>query len=461
MIRIAKTENSERTEHMTTIRIDPEKVLRPIKQLNGVGGGPQTSRFSVDATKDFIEAGIPYCRTHDIEYPLGLGEFVDVHCIFKDFDRDENDPAAYNFTMTDLYFQAIKDAGAEPFVRLGTSIEHQPVKLHIKPPKDFAKWARICSHIVSHYNEGWADGFHMGIRYWEIMNEPDIPPCWTGTPEQIIELYCVAAKILKSEHPDILVGGPAWADSRRDTPQKLLDRIVAENVPLDFFSWHLYEKDPHVYEQWMVEIDDILAKRGLTHVEIILDEWNYVVSWVKGMDRAWALIATPFECAFMSAVMCAMQKTNVNKMMYYDVQNGTVWNGAFGGPVSSGVHGSGGHRPRRRPGYYALKAWNTLKKLGTQVDASCELNNVYLTAAKGEKDQIAMLLSYFEDSAGYNDEKPEDREFQIECPGDRQWIAFVVDDFHTYTPVQMPEGKLTLPGNASALICTTDAIPFI
>ncbi|MBI4578450.1 MAG: hypothetical protein HY718_02035 [Planctomycetes bacterium] len=40
--------------------------------------------------------------------------------------------------------------------------------------KDFAKWAKICVNIIRHYNEGWADGFHYNIRYWEIWNEPNV-----------------------------------------------------------------------------------------------------------------------------------------------------------------------------------------------------------------------------------------------------------------------------------------------
>ena len=164
-----------------------------------------------DATEDFRAAGIPYCRTHDIEYPFGSGEFVDIHCIFRDFEKDENDPASYSFTFTDEYLKAIVNAGAKPFYRLGATIEHQPIKLYIHPPKDFAKWGRICSRIIAHYNDGWANGFHMGIEYWELWNEPDIAACWTGTPEQFIGLYAAAAPIIKKEHPEVKVGGCAFS----------------------------------------------------------------------------------------------------------------------------------------------------------------------------------------------------------------------------------------------------------
>ena len=68
--------------------------------------------------------------------------------------------------------------GIEPFFRLGATIEnfHFLRAYHIYPPKDFHKWARICAGIVRHYNEGWAGGYHFGIRYWEIWNEPDNTP---------------------------------------------------------------------------------------------------------------------------------------------------------------------------------------------------------------------------------------------------------------------------------------------
>ena len=71
---------------------------------------------------------------------------------------------------------AIVNAGVEPYYRLGITIEHQAYikPYHTFPPKDPEKWARICEHIIRHYTEGWADGYHYNIRYWEIWNEPEV-----------------------------------------------------------------------------------------------------------------------------------------------------------------------------------------------------------------------------------------------------------------------------------------------
>jgi hypothetical protein len=61
------------------------------------------------------------------------------------------------------------DCGAQVYYRLGRSFAADPT-----PPPDFGKFAEVCRHIVMHYNDGWAHGFHYGIKYWEVWNEPNI-----------------------------------------------------------------------------------------------------------------------------------------------------------------------------------------------------------------------------------------------------------------------------------------------
>ena len=439
---------------MKTVKIDPGKAMGPIRDLHGVGGGPVTNHFVYDATEDFRAAGIPFCRTHDIEYPFGAGEFVDIHCIFKDFNKDENDPASYNFTFTDEYLKAVQNAGAQTLYRLGSTIEHQPIKLYINPPEDFAKWGRICSHIISHYNDGWADGFHMGIEYWEIWNEPDIPMCWTGTPEQFIEFYAAAAPILKREHPDVKIGGCAFALPTGELAEKWLAAVKERGLPMDFFSWHLYPQVPRQVAEFSAAVDALLEKYGFGDVESVFDEWNYVCSWSENLQRCYDLHKEPFECAFMTAVMSVMQETRISKAMYYDVQmvmNGS-WNGVFC-PVPENVHAAA-RRPGLRPGYYALYYWNELKKRGTRIAAESDCPDLFVTAAKGVDGNVALLVSYFNDDAKWNQAPPPEEDFFIDLPGDAPLTACVVEDGRVNEPVPLPDGVLRLKGNACAFITT-------
>lgn len=58
-------------------------------------------------TEQFREMGITYSCLHDVEYPYGSNQFVDIHCIFPNFGADESDESSYNFTPTDNYINAI------------------------------------------------------------------------------------------------------------------------------------------------------------------------------------------------------------------------------------------------------------------------------------------------------------------------------------------------------------------
>ena len=136
-----------------------------MKPLHGVNNSPAALRKPVQS---FTDAGIPYMRTHDTMGAFGGAHYIDVPNIFRNFDADENDPESYDFAFTDAYIGNIIKSGTQIFYRLGVTIENSwDIKAYnIYPPKDFHKWARICEHIVRHYNEGWANGFHHNIEYW-------------------------------------------------------------------------------------------------------------------------------------------------------------------------------------------------------------------------------------------------------------------------------------------------------
>ena len=202
--------------------------------------------------------------------------YVDIHCVFPNWDADPDDPASYDFIPTDAYIQSILDTGCGVFYRLGASIEHGPKKYFIHPPADNLKWAKICAGIVRHYNHGWADGFHHGIRYWEIWNEPEGGAMWTGTRAQYFNLYATASKYLKAQFPEIMVGGYAscgfYAVTRPDADaffqsfvpyaEQFLDFISAEQAPLDFFSWHLYSDNVQEFAAHADYVDALLARHG-------------------------------------------------------------------------------------------------------------------------------------------------------------------------------------------------------
>ena len=379
------------------VTIDFNKTLGKIKPMNGVNNGPTSS--SVRGMSNFElykAANIPFARLHDSAFCTYYGwEFsVDVHRIFRNFDADETDPASYDFEETDKYIKTIVEAGTEVFYRLGCNIEHGK-KFGTFPPKDFHKWARICEHIIAHFNEGWANGFNYNIRYWEIWNEPDCinpdgtNPCWQGTTEQFTEFFSVAAKHLKNRFPSIKVGGPAfawmgWKEERNKLVLCILEALRDRDVKLDFVSYHCYARTPEDFCSAIDTANEIFAEYGFGDCEKILNEWSYVRGWL-GDNWIYTCEAEQGRkgAAFYSAVMNVSQRKDVDMLMYYDARPMTVMNGMFDQFL------------RARPGYYSIAAFGELLKLGECVYSTDE-ENVYVCAAKGNEGKEA-IVSYFSD----------------------------------------------------------------
>ncbi len=361
---------------MTTITINPTNVIGPVKPMNGVNNGPIKARRDQSRGNfaTFRDARIPFARTHDANLFSGYGapHTVDVTAIFPDFSADVEDPASYDFLPTDHYLEAMVDAGTEVFFRLGESIEHGVRKYNIHPPRDNAKWARICEHIIRHYTEGWADGRKWRMRYWEIWGEPDVWPegtygtpfwdarTWGGTSPQFLELYRVAALHLKKCFPHLKIGGPGlgwnweWAEI-------FLAYMRAHDVPIDFFSWHIYSTEPREIAARCDRARKTLDKHGYRNAESILDEWNYVKNWSSNWIHSLEVQSGRLNlvsAAYTAATMCACQNKPLDMLMYYDASAGSVMSCLFDLVSLQPVKG-----------YYPFYAWSKLRDAGPHVEA--------------------------------------------------------------------------------------------
>lgn len=379
---------------MTTLKINLTKTDGKIKHMNAVNNGPAGSVRGTGNFDLYKALEIPYARNHDASFFPGYGgEFtVDVHGIFRNFDADENDPDSYIFGATDSYIKNTADAGTKTFYRLGSKIEHG-FKFGTFPPKDFAKWARICEHIIRHYNEGWANGFRYNIEYWEIWNEADgrnpdgTSPCWQGTNEQFIDFYEVTAKHLKKCFPNLKIGGPAFTSAWiTDFKRDFLKAVKERKIPLDFYSFHAYGSSPaNIYEH-AVEAEKSLKECGLDDTFTILNEWNYVRGW---LNDDW-LYTLKHEkslkgASFMVGTMSMCQDSPLGMLMYYDARPCSM-NGLFAAET---------YKPLK--GYYSMAMFRDLKKLGTHISTESCKEDIYSCAATNGSESAIMLTHYNDD----------------------------------------------------------------
>lgn len=401
---------------MSKINVNLNEVVGKIKPMHAVGQPPFTGGFaSLNLTPMQIlkDANIPFSRLHDVGGAFGGNRYVDVPNIFRDFNADENDPASYDFTFTDALLKGMAEYGVKPYYRLGVTIENQcQIKAYtIYPPADYMKWARVCEHIIRHYNEGWADGFEYGIEYWEIWNEPENREVlnknqmWRGTKEQYYELYDVASKHLKKCFGDkIKVGGYSatgfygvfgnpekygldierreekrYNSEREEYRLQFLfgffDYIKEHNSPIDFFSWHTYGT-ADVASVEAVFLDKVLKQYGYEHIETHLNEWNL-------SHKSEINISNSYASSQAAAMMCEMQHQSTTMLMYYDTRYGSIC--AYAGFYDV---------PTCEPScvYYVFKAFGELYALQNELKCECSNENLYVLAA-GDEENVAVLIT--------------------------------------------------------------------
>lgn len=420
---------------MAKITVDFSKQKEKIKPVNGVGQPPILYGVDDEMFHYLTEARIPFSRLHDTGGFLGGNRFVDVPNLFRDFDADPDDPAAYDFAFTDVLITSLIKHGVEPFFRLGVSIENDIAirAYRIDPPKDFHKWAVICEHIIRHYTEGWADGFRYNIRYWEIWNEPDnweeieLNQEWHATKEVFYEFYGVASTYLKEKFPHLMIGGYGscgfcsldgeGTKLANSSPRYayfveffdgFIDYIKAHNCPLDFFSWHSYTTPSRTMGHARYARRR-LDEAGYTHTESTCNEWNYRAD----------LRGTIQHAAFTIGMLLGFQDVPLDSAMFYDARCGvSTYSGLFN-PLTL----------KPFPAYYGFIAFGELYTRGTQVESTCDTENVFAVAATGEAGNCLVIANITD----------KDTPLDLSLGGKKVTVCKCIDATHTYTDCALPE----------------------
>jgi len=412
---------------MENIKFDLSKKGGKFKILNATNGGPRHKRHAADQyITNFTEykaARIPYSRNHDSAFHAIYGGPYshDITCIFPNFDADPYSPDSYDFACTDEAIFTCLDAGTETFFRLGQTIEHQIKKHGTIPPKDFNKWAVICEHIIRHYNEGWADGFNLNIEYWEIWNEPENDPddstnkrTWGGTRAQFFDMYEIAAKHLKGCFPNLKIGGPALAWDE-EYANEFLRNMSERNVPIDFFSWHIYCTEPTDMMEKAKRIKALLKKYNYNNAESILNEWNYIKGWTNEFVYSLEIIHGLKGAAFVMACICEAQKSDaIDMLMYYDTRP-SAFNGAFDFYTAKPLKG-----------YYPFYWYGMFYDMEYEIPAENSVENVYTLCGVDENGKVLSIVTYYTD-----DDNAADKTVKMDFGKSGKYEIYLLDEDHT------------------------------
>ncbi len=298
------------------VTVDAQNVVGTIRPVYGAHWDPGAANGAL--SKNYIEMGVDMIRTHDACGINGTGcgdlDGLGKSCMFPSWTADATAAASYNFGPTDKMIQNIRAAGAEVFFRVGRSnlggLDNNKV------PADFDKYAEVVKHVVMHYNQGWANGFTYGIKYFEIWNEPDFKPFWGGTGDQYHELYGKVATAIRATEPTALIGGPANStfNDKAGTRTSLMKYIKDNSLPFDFYSYHKYtnkSQDPYDYARMAQSFRDELDGLGFSKTEIMNTEYE------SSLQGDVMLGGDAGKAAFAADALIYMQDGPVDRAMSY------------------------------------------------------------------------------------------------------------------------------------------------
>lgn len=302
---------------------------------------PYQHRWTYNIDEELKSLHFMYSRTHDWALWTAGQRVVDTHFIFPLMHLDPAEPKNYYFRATDTMVKNTIDTGMKIFYRLGTSIEQTTDQAdehnNTLVPEDFDKYAEILAGIIRHYTRGWADGFHYDIQYWEIWNEPELgTQTWCGTKEEFCRFFVTVFKRLKSEFPELKIGGPAFTTPEGEWPTALLEACKTSGIVPDFYSCHCYTNDPEKLINRPIVARKLLDSYGLTKTEVSINEWHFRQDWSGLHGNAFPdlnryTMSGPLghtgihSAVFNIAVLIGWQDTPLDTACYYGANPDNAW----------------------------------------------------------------------------------------------------------------------------------------
>jgi len=301
-----------------TFSVDYGTTLGDIKPLSNVTAGPG------NALAAYKDARVKMIRTNDYYGPCDFptySNFFFNNAINPNFDP--TNPDHYNWQSTDDILAVHHDNGFETFFRLGISFNLSEKSPYWDPPYDYGDTtyhtiSEVFKRTVMHYNDGWDNGFHYDIRYWNIWTEPDGGFWNTSVSDTTYyRFYEAVTKTMKAYDASLKVGGPGLLSGSvihgRTWIPNFIDYCKTHDAPLDFLSWHLYNQhNPYAINVYGAYIQSLLDDAGYSEAENIVTETNISLGNPDFPD-----INTPKHAAWFASMLISAQNSPIDRLFMY------------------------------------------------------------------------------------------------------------------------------------------------
>lgn len=323
--------------HRSTVRRSLPLLLALLAlALRTRGGEPATRPVKVTVTFDRALGPLEIDRVASLgqgglsEEPMWDGRAAEVRALrprvirvfLQEYFDVMPEKGRYDFSKLEKVVDLVHRCGAEPLM----CIAFKPKALfpRIDPaviePDDWEEWGRLIEAMVRHYKDRGKDreGAGPGVRYWEVMNEPDIGETggcpYLFTAANYPPFYERTAAAIRRADPKAKVGGPALASANSPLLDALLSHCAERDVPLDFISWHIYSSDPSAVRGTVERNKAKLAKfPALAGVETFLDEWN--------VDLLQPMRDPRFQPCYVAETVFQMREAGLDVGCYYHLRD--------------------------------------------------------------------------------------------------------------------------------------------
>jgi len=226
--------------------------------------------------------------------------------------------------------------------------------------------------------------------YYEVWNEPDLESFgkwkYTGA-KSYSDLYFFSVKGAQQAQ-NILpykIGGPVTTALYKNWIQKFLDYIIANNLRIDFISWHHYSKKTDDYTQDIINLNKWLGEDPkydkYENLPKIISEWGYDSEKNQIAD-------TEVGAAHTVASLRNLISSKLEQSFLFEIKDGPT--------LSWGILT---YQGEEKPRYKALKLLNDLE--GSQLMVDGEGSNVSAIGSINKDDKIVLILTNY-DGSGRN-----------------------------------------------------------
>jgi hypothetical protein len=273
--------------------------------------------------------------------------------------RNSDGTVSYDWTRFDVALEGVRAMGREPLICLSYMPETMSATglSRTMPPAVYQEWGALVRATVTHVNVERK----LGVRYWEVWNEPDQWGFWQGSYPDYLRLYDVTVEAALSADPTVRIGGPSVSRFSPDHFEEFLAHEAGRSAEcgvrsaecggrVDFLSWHEYGQTPGAFAAHIRQARAIVEKYPQFAPELFITEFN-VLQGGAGDTSANGYTDRVEGAIALLASIESMQRERLDRAFLFELKDGrgpkSYW-GRWGIVTNDGL---------TKPIYHAYKAY--------------------------------------------------------------------------------------------------------